>query len=130
MIHRGKYVILYVGGLELAYSDSCTFDANAEMVELSPDVNGGRRYIPNLTDANINTSGLMGINDSNELGNQFNLLTILKTRQRVTFDFVFEETGNAIRGRMYCDNFNTNGAFQDYSTFSASFVVDGDYTVT
>ena len=127
-IHKGKYIILYLSGSEVGFQDSCSLQANKEMIELAATSDGSRRYLPNKQDYSISCSGLMGIENGSIAGKS--LLTALKNGTSMSFKIEFETTGEEITGTCYCDSWSNGADATGYGTYSANLVITGDINIS
>ena len=125
-IHRGIFIVLSVDDVEVGYSDSCTLDVQAELLEKTPDSGGYRSYVSNLKGGTISTSGLVPI-DRVEADNSY--LNLFFNLQAGTVVALKMQLSESITTRFECnaivDSFSLNGDATGYATYSASFTITG-----
>ena len=126
---NGTSFLLYSAGNAIAYSRTCTVNRTVNMIDVTSKTSAGNTDIlPGLRDATMDVDGLVAL-DSNY---NFEYLDGLVTgRTRVMLKFSTNTSGDGyLHGYGYITSLSASAPYEDATTFSASFQIDGALTLS
>lgn len=118
MIH-GKDLIIKLGNVIVACSDSCEVDFDTDMLEVSGMTDGTtKEYIPKRTSWSIQVSGLLNIGSMESFINKI----------RTTLTAQFSDGTKTYQGTVFIKKLKFAGKVKSISKYSATFQGSGSIT--
>jgi TP901-1 family phage major tail protein len=117
---NGTSLLVYAAGTAIAYSTSCTLNANIAMIDITTKGSGGDTdNLPGLRDWSVDVEGLVALDST------YNAETIdgYRTgRTKVMLKFSTNTSSDGYwHGYAYLTSFSMSAPMEDKVTFSASF---------
>lgn len=120
---KGKFVVMLMGGEEIAFQDSCTISRDLDLVEVASSDGENKEYLPDMKGTTVSVSGLIGAVNG-EL-NSSAIEQALDSRGLVSLAVTNETTETTRTMQAYCTAYTEESPAKGYSTFNAQFQVTG-----